>query len=541
MMLGGGAERQSDSAGEARSGEGSAQRVLVRRMGEEVQPAPATADTADNDPLGCGETLFGILVSAVLILVVFLIYSVFSIGRPASYLCLGALVCAGIAYIAAESIKDADAKRKGLTMTIAGGFVGDVMRAALWTAAGLGIVWLFMLLLHFAPGVFGPGAAADLQLGAYDLAAQLKSLVTPLRFGVAVVVAIVMAVVAGTVWPINAAGTAKKWIGTAALLLLTFANVSFVTAKAGSARYDEAVAPMRAKIGEDLERLRSARQEHAALQWLGAELKRQVEESPSDAAAWREYLTLAGKQCRTAEERFEAGYRSYANAVQSEHPTYCRTDDYLPALVERQFKRTPGTAATAPADVSLWLPEFKTAAAGRYPRSTDKLQSLAKQVDKAAAEQERARARVEATVVALVSTMVGETGGGVAGQVLDRLKETVLKALVRDGRERVAMWLQLNNATLPTTLNAILGIEPELKLESPREAMAAAGGADAFVAQAWNRDYRRTGNLEQLGHSTAIKFREYYDWRVGEIARIGGGRPEPRVPVDSKPRAPRGR
>jgi len=510
-------------------------------MGEEVQPAPATVDATDNDPFGCGETLFGILVSAILVLVVFLIYSVFSIGRPASYLCLAALVCAGIAYIAADTIKDADAKRKGLTMTIAGGFVGDLMRAALWTAAGLGIVWLFMLLLHFAPGAFGPGAAADLQLGAYDLAAQLKSLLTPVRFGAAVVVAVVMAVVAGTVWPINAAGTAKKWIGTAALLLLTFANVTFVTAKAGSARYDEAIAPMRAKIGEDLERLRTARQEHAALQWLGAELKRQVEESPPDAAAWREYLMVAGEQCRTAEERFETGYRSYAHAVQSEHPTYCRTDDYLSALVERQFKRTPGTAATAPADVSLWLPEFKTAVAGRYPRATGELQSLAKQVDKAAAQQERARDRVEGTVVALVSSMVGEAGGGVAGQVLDRMKETVLKALVRDGRERVAMWLQLNNATLPATLDTILGTEPELKLESPREAMAVAGGAEAFVAQAWNRDYRRTGNLEQLGHSTAIEFREYYDRRVGEIAKISGGRREIRGPVESAPRAPRGR
>ena len=40
---------------------------------------------------------------------------------------------------------------------------------------------------------------------------------------------------------------------------------------------------------------------------------------------------------------------------------------------------------------------------------------------------------------------------------------------------------------------------------------------------------------------TAIEFREYYDRRVGEIAKISGGRREIRGPVESAPRAPRGR
>lgn len=494
---------------------------------------PGRPASTTGDDYGCGETLIGIVLLVAIALVIFVVSSVFAIGAPASYLCVGALACAGIAYVTGEIIKEADAKHKRVAMTIAAGLVGDVTRASLWTAAGLAIVWAFLLFLNLVPNLVVPDQAADLQLGAYDMADRLKSMVTPGRFLVVIAVAVAIAVVAGTVWPINAAGTAKKWIGIAALLLLTFANVTFVAVRAGSDRYDEALEPIRAQIGEDLQRLRDARRDHAALQWVGATLQRQIQASPRDAEAWREYLTLAADHCDSAEQEFEEGYYSDPRRLRGDNVAYCRVNDYLPKLVERQFRGAPapGTEPSA-IGASLWLPEFpqlaitasnednpfETFEVASYPRRVEELKALAKQVDRAAADQERARDRVEATVVALVSSMVGDAGAGVADQVLARMKETVLKALVREGRERVALWLRLKDVPLPDAIGAILAIEPELRLESPRAAMESAGGAQPFVLQTWYRSHRATADLRQLGREAAIEYPKEVARRQKEAA-----------------------
>jgi hypothetical protein len=341
-------------------------------------------------------------------------------------------------------------------------------------------------------------------------------------------------------------GKVKKWAGMAASILIAFATMTFVTVQTGSARFDRSVGVIRAAIGADLDRLRQARQEKAALQWLGASLE-QVKNSPEDASAWRSYLDTAAGFCRTAEVEFEAGFRSDPNAPAGPNELYCNPTPYAAHLATEQVE---GAFSEGPQPKALWawVPEWNalrgsdqslSPVLGPAPRHFADLQALAKRASIAADNEEAARKQVESSVVAVMTTIFPDAAPDSVAEVLKSLKQAVGEAIYRDSRDRVAMWLLLRNVAVPRPIEVVLGIEPELRLVSPAAKIKRAGGVEALVRSIWKRG--RPASLEavrakgrraaedQRGVENEIYGRDTVPERLGREVRPDPVRPRVRV------------
>ncbi|HEX6661463.1 MAG TPA: hypothetical protein VF067_06310, partial [Sphingomicrobium sp.] len=410
-------------------------------------------------------------------------------------------------------------------LRFASGAVTSTRKAVLWTAVGMALVWLLQLLLNFLPNRIGPDQTAGLQLVVYDFAHSLKSIFTPAVFLALIVALLALSNVVGSLWPVNVAGQIKKYAGIAASVLIAFSSMTFVTVQAGSERFDASVHDIRASIGADLDRLRLARQDKAALQWLGATAE-QLKESPEDVRTWQTYLSSAAEACHSHEAIFEQGFVSEPGHPDRIISPYCQPIPYSVHLAARQVE-APVTAEPQPKAFWGWVPEWAALRGsdqsmfpdiGGPPRRFADVQVLAKRVRTAANDEEKARDQVEASVVAVMTSLFPGSQPDAVAELVKSLKQAVAEAIYRDSRDRIAMWLRLRRLVVPRPIGMVLGIEPEVRLVSPAAEIQRAGGVDALVQSVWQREHPE--GLEKVRETGQDQAR--YASGIYEIP-VGGG------------------
>jgi phosphotransferase system IIB component len=477
-------------------------------MAHRERGSDGSAQEAGFEPVGCG---------CLILIAMIMAWPILVDGQPASFLSLGLFLASWLIYIATKRLKKpqpaAQASKGRLGFRIATALLASSAQAILWTAVGLALVWMLQLIYHVVPERIEADQALQIQLDAYDWSHQLKSDFTPVRFVLFILGALALSTAIGSLWPINVVGKIKKLTMAAAAILIAFSTMSFVTAQTGSSRFDASVQDIRATIGGDLERLRQARQEKAALQWVGASLQ-QTRQSPTDVDLWHSFFRDAESRCDAAESAFAKGYLSYQDAPRVRESNYCSKSEYLAALSKNQLQNQ--LLSPSEGEFWPWLPEFgrlRGSNTSHLPKIGNvahfaDVQKLANRIRQSANDEEKARDQVQSSVTAAMGSFLPDNTPEIIGPVVDALKDAVLAAVYRDGRDKIAMWLQLKNTSLPRPVSVVLGIEPQIKLVPPRHVATGSPRTNFFAGWLRGPDQAGSQSIRELGRQAAIRDRQ---------------------------------
>lgn len=335
------------------------------------------------------------------------------------------------------------------------GLTGDLFSLALWSWLGMIAVLLVQFLLYISPAYLGPDQVASVQFRIYDFNRGLGRVVSLRNVSLALAAAALLAVLVRAWWPVIMLGKARKVLSNAIAFFGAIAGFTLVAVETADLNYDSAVRSTRIAIVRDLDRIAAARRDHAAFRWLAAELALERHENPNVEADWRHYFAARADECRRRED--EGGGR-------------CDPAAQILRGARASVGGREGVPPPAPGNAWLWdfrdvlklrIPDFHgvlTEATYAILRedlgSRPLLEGLRARAATAAAEADEARGAVRDLVVEGITSLLGDSYGGIAGEVANVMRDAMASALATEADERIRAWWRSRHQPIPRLFDA---------------------------------------------------------------------------------------
>lgn len=405
---------------------------------------------------------------------------------PPFIVCTGAIA---LSFLIKALIRQIDPESPSRLRRMELGVLQDLKKGVTGFAVASACVCLFLIFCWSFPAALDATALGDFQLWLYDLTERLKSYSSLGRAALLMGAAILLSITLNSLRPIVVVAQLRKGWSRATGILLAVVTFGFVTPQALGSEIERTSAGLRARISADLGAIRAARQEQAALQWLGAILIERGEE----AQRWRNYFLGSHQRCEAYSQGYSSAYPTRAAAP------VCSEEAAAGGIV----RRNPGEP-----EAIAWLADFADAVhepvrdrllLAESKHGLADIRPLLRRGGAAKSEAERARDGVRSIVVKAAGELLGipETNA-MLDAIVNAWKNAAMSQLVDETASRASAWIRLSRMPLPGAAKRLVDLGAEgLEIQAPAEDVLGVRSAEndgyrAGQAQSWHDSAARS-------------------------------------------------
>jgi len=417
-------------------------------------------------------------------------------GAPISLICLGAGLLA--LFLAAGAPKPDDPPPRGFADALFVGLLRDGSHMALWFFVATAIVTVTQVLLNLFRARVSPDALKTVELAIYDVAQFFRNFLSLRNALICLGTALLLSLLLNAAWPVTALRRLRRGVAAGLALFGALTAFTFVTTEVAEGK-------IRAAIVRDLEKAAQARREHAALQWIAADLKREQASGPEAAEAWTDYFQTELSSCRQGplaggvaggSECDPTRLSSVASySIDPTRPTRVMLADapWLPDFAG-SVRRSPTPPSDPPSAESRIRPSYEESgyaplALAEPASGLGDLFRLRLRAERAKRESEGARDLVREVVVEGMAGLLGDDLRGVAGDFVDNLRVLTFDVLASHVLDRLRRGREIGTIRLPRLLrrpavSREVRYAPVVETAGQTEPAVAPGGAPADGAAA---------------------------------------------------------
>lgn len=483
----------------------------------------------------------------------------------------------------------------GFARRLGVGLLTDSAKVAFWLFVGFAVVWVLQIVISLFQAQIGPDDVDAAEQWLMDFSRQAKTAFSA-RVALALLsLALLLSLAVSALWPLIALGRLRRGLTALGVVIAAMTSFTFVTVDYGAAQHQAVAESIRAQISTNLARLAGSRREHAALQWIAAEMTRTAEDGADPRREWQSYFRAVSAACASDQAEYEIAYAEeilnatgtasspfrrsleqvfFIERTAELRPTagdarYCNEQQYALSFFSQRLAVANAPRAGRARDVAAaemrdlarrWVPDFQrhlAEASEAVPRNLEdearpfhvtrrieerrQLVALERTTRQAADYADRARASARQIVYDAVAELLPSGARGAAEVIVQAWTGAFVQALGHEGIVRIEQRVAALSERLKGLFTRNEALRPLVSAEPPLVLPAREGGSAANIASAVANDARAAAHLAKrdppIVAGAAAARRAIEHGAVPGVPPIHTPRPHPPNPAP-RPRIP---